>query len=137
VCCQTPSQCQLSSMFHPQQRCVFIVLVQDLLQHGEKGRLQGVLQQQMQQILPPDAYQLCTSNVTHSQAHYHITQPQDQAGDQARGAGTSSSSVRRPPCVLGATRVRPCCPACLEPDVFIGEQCIYYALAAPAEMTLQ
>jgi hypothetical protein len=75
----------------------------------------------MQQILPPDAYQLCSSNVTHSQAHYHITQPPDGAGDQAGGAGMSSSSVRRPPCVLGATRVRPCCPACLEPDVFVGK----------------
>jgi hypothetical protein len=72
-----------------------IMFVQDLLQHGEKGRLQGVLQQHMQQILPPDAYQLCSSNVTHSQAHYHITQPPDQAGPHTGGAGTSSSNVRR------------------------------------------
>jgi hypothetical protein len=25
------------------------------------------------------------------------------------------------PCVLGATRVRPCCPTCVQPDVFEGE----------------
>jgi hypothetical protein len=42
-------------------------------------------------------------------------------------SGSSSSITGTPPLLLGATRVRFCCPGCLQPDVFVGK----HTLPAP------
>jgi hypothetical protein len=108
---------------------------QDLLKHGEQKRMREALALKMQQLLPENAYLLCSDSKTpSSQAHYHVTHPehgsaQCNSSSSSRTAGTSNSSsstgdrgaVGQAPCVLGATRVRPCCPSCVQPDVFEGE----------------
>lgn len=114
---------------------------QDLLKHGEQTRMHEVLASEMEQLLPQEAYVLCSgSNTPSSQANYHVTQPQHDSAHQNNSSSTystagasqinSSSSSNSPgsrsamgqaPCVLGATRVRPCCPTCVQPDVFEGE----------------
>lgn len=99
--------------------------------------MREVLASKIEQLLPQDAYLLCSGSKTpSSQARYHIIRPQHKSVQQdssslhsTAGAGNisgssstgSRSAVGQAPCVLGASRVRPCCHACVQPDVFVGE----------------
>lgn len=139
--------------------CPTLLLQQDVLHHGEKKRLGGVLRREMEQLLPPDAHQLCSSGPrvnasSSSAAHCHIipptsAEPQQQASSSAIAQRASSTAQhnsavantaapdlnQQPPCVLGATRVT--CPSCLQPDVFVGECQHVFCTWTPAKLQQQ
>jgi len=55
--------CGVGVLYDPRRVCL-----QDLLQHGEAKRYRHVLREHMQGLLPPNAYQLCSSGSSSSRA---------------------------------------------------------------------